>query len=190
MKKLLFLFLFCAVFPPPLSADTVYLKNGQQVTGQIVERTPTQVTIMVGNVPQRYYVSQIERVEKDEPAVVSDAPAIDVSDVEGVEEAKAQLILQFFKVNGTYENLKQTFEKIVSQSPAERQEELRAVFNVEEIIKQLIPIYNKYFTEDELKTIIDFYQSPAGVKMLQTTPELLKEVVQTTVKYLKEKANL
>lgn len=34
------------------------------------------------------------------------------------------------------------------------------------------PLYDKYFTEAELKDLIAFYKSPTGRKLLHATPQL------------------
>lgn len=39
------------------------------------------------------------------------------------------------------------------------------------------PLYDKYFTEDELKELIAFYKSPVGQKSISVTPSLLAEAM-------------
>jgi uncharacterized protein len=38
-----------------------------------------------------------------------------------------------------------------------------------------IELYDKYFTEDEIKGLIQFYQSPLGQKAIKTLPALTQE---------------
>ena len=54
------------------------------------------------------------------------------------------------------------------------------VFDVEvaELNKQLIPVYKKYFTQDEVKAIIAFYETPAGNKLAEKTPMIAVEAMQ------------
>jgi len=51
----------------------------------------------------------------------------------------------------------------------EKKGELKKKFTLDEYIKRLIPIIDKYFSTEELKEIIKFYSSPSGRKMLDLT---------------------
>ena len=56
----------------------------------------------------------------------------------------------------------------------------KEVFDVEvaELNKQLIPIYKKHFTQDDVKAIIAFYETPVGKKLAQETPQITVESMQ------------
>jgi hypothetical protein len=40
-------------------------------------------------------------------------------------------------------------------------------------------IYDKYFEEKDIDALIEFYQSPAGQKLLLVTPDIQKEFMQS-----------
>jgi hypothetical protein len=44
-----------------------------------------------------------------------------------------------------------------------------------ELLKLLIPLYDKYYTKDDLDQIIQFDQTPLGQKLLKVTPEISRE---------------
>lgn len=46
-----------------------------------------------------------------------------------------------------------------------------------ELIRKMVPIYAKAFTEDELSAIVAFYESPAGQAAVQRTPSLVQSSV-------------
>jgi hypothetical protein len=48
-------------------------------------------------------------------------------------------------------------------------------FDVNTLNEQIIPIYDKYLTTDDLKGLLDYYHSPLGQRMLKTLPELTRE---------------
>ena len=58
----------------------------------------------------------------------------------------------------------------------------KEVFDVEvaELNKQLIPIYKKHFTQEDVKAIIAFYETPAGKKLAEQTPQITVESMQFT----------
>ncbi len=51
--------------------------------------------------------------------------------------------------------------------------------NVPELVEGIYyPVYDKYFTADDLKDLIAFYKSPTGKKLAKITPQLYVEVTQ------------
>jgi len=47
-----------------------------------------------------------------------------------------------------------------------------------ELINEMIPIYEKYFTHDEILEMIAFHESPLGQKSLEVMPQLMMESMQ------------
>lgn len=45
------------------------------------------------------------------------------------------------------------------------------------LTEEIIPLYDKYYTLEELKAINAFYQSPVGQKVLSTSPQIFQESV-------------
>jgi hypothetical protein len=57
--------------------------------------------------------------------------------------------------------------------------ELPERINFDEVIEQIyLPLYEKYFTEEDLRALIAFYQSPAGKKFISVGIQLQQEAVQ------------
>ena len=48
-------------------------------------------------------------------------------------------------------------------------------FDPNSLNEQIIPIYDKYLTTDDLKGLLEYYRSPLGQRMLKTLPELTRE---------------
>jgi hypothetical protein len=44
-----------------------------------------------------------------------------------------------------------------------------------ELIEKIIPVYDKYYTLEDLKAVNAFYESPAGQKVLSTLPQVMQE---------------
>ena len=63
----------------------------------------------------------------------------------------------------------------------------KEVFDVEVagLIKQLIPIYKKHFTKEEVKAIVAFYESPIGKKLASQTPLISVESMQVSQNWAK-----
>jgi len=56
----------------------------------------------------------------------------------------------------------------------------KEVFDKEvlELTKQLVPVYQKHFTHEDVKELISFYESPIGKKLATKTPILTQEAMQ------------
>ena len=48
-------------------------------------------------------------------------------------------------------------------------------FDPSTLTDRIIPIYDKYLTDDDLKGLIAYYHSPLGQRMLKSLPELTRE---------------
>jgi len=55
-------------------------------------------------------------------------------------------------------------------------------FDQQRAIQQIAAIYDKHFTDDEIKGLVDFYSSPLGQKFAAESPKISKEIqaVQTS----------
>lgn len=58
---------------------------------------------------------------------------------------------------------------------------------IPQMMDDMALIYDKYFTEKEIKDFIVFYKSPSGQKYLNLSPEIMKEFMGTMMqKYMPE----
>ena len=96
---------------------------------------------------------------------------------------KEYLIELFIKKSTLYNSIKTTLNKtfeLFSNTYPNIQEksiiELKEDFNVDNYVKYLSPIIDKYFTEKEIEEIIKFYSSSPGKKTIDSS--FLKEVSQ------------
>ncbi len=94
-------------------------------------------------------------------------------------------IRTFFNVTGKMETFKQLAGVVVAQQktsnpdvPQEFWNQFQSETNLNEFIEMAIPIYQKYFTEDDVKQMIAFNASPLGQKLNNITPALTKELMQ------------
>jgi hypothetical protein len=50
--------------------------------------------------------------------------------------------------------------------------------NPEELMRMILPIYDKHFTHAEIRQLIAFYQSPLGRKISTTLPQIQQESIE------------
>jgi len=53
-------------------------------------------------------------------------------------------------------------------------------FDVDQVTEQLVSIYDKHFTEDEIKGLLQFYGSPLGQKVAAEMPKIGREIQAAT----------
>ena len=49
-------------------------------------------------------------------------------------------------------------------------------FDVDQMTEQLVAIYDKHYSDDEIKTMLQFYGSPVGQKVAAETPKIGREI--------------
>lgn len=49
-------------------------------------------------------------------------------------------------------------------------------FDVDQMTEQIVALYDKHYTDDEIKTMLQFYGSPVGQKVAAETPKILREI--------------
>lgn len=53
-------------------------------------------------------------------------------------------------------------------------------FNVDQVANRLVALYDKHYTEDEIKALLQFYGSPLGQKVAAEGPKIAREIQDTT----------
>ena len=104
---------------------------------------------------------------------------------QSVSPAKRQDILKLIGVTDAKAQMAQSFDMMFtnvmiatgSNIPEDVKRTIKSKFEsrINEFVDLLIPIYDKHFTHDDIKQIIRFYETPAGKKMIKTTPLITQE---------------
>lgn len=66
----------------------------------------------------------------------------------------------------------------IKQVPGGFWEKFAQKMDTHELLEKIIPLYDKYYTLEDLKAVNAFYESTAGQKMLSTLPQIMKESMQ------------
>ena len=110
-------------------------------------------------------------------AIAADVPAISAKkgetirtllDVMGVQRLADAMIDQMFD----------QFAKNAPSVPLNAWNRLRKRMKGAELIELMTPIYDKYYTQEDLEAMIRFYRSPVGQKVVKTLPDVSREGFQ------------
>ena len=165
-------------------AETIYFKDGHIVQGQVISKDNVNTVIKEGNFPKKYYNFLIDHIEQDklsgEGAVIKHSELAKITD-------KKELIRLYLEANGTKASMKENFDAVIAKAQGEKKEKLKAMLDIDKIFELLVAVYDKHFNEEELRTLIEFYQSPVGGKLVSLGQTLLQETMDVSVIYFKEK---
>lgn len=127
------------------------------------------------------------------------APATSGSSTPKIDPEKEAAIRSMFKIMGTSKMMEQVLAGMstnikpmlmTSMPPGEYREKLVDLFfqrfqsklQVEQLLDLAVPIYDKYFSKDEIEGLIRFYQTPLGQKTLSVLPQTLVEMQTASMK--------
>jgi len=111
--------------------------------------------------------------------VVFFALGISASGIYG--QTKNDDIVKMMRLSGSDKMAAQVFDAMMAQFkpmlPNANWAEIRKKANFDALLYDCVPIYAKYYTHDEIKQFIKFYESPLGRKMVETTPLIMSETM-------------
>ncbi|WP_321424769.1 DUF2059 domain-containing protein [uncultured Bacteroides sp.] len=108
-------------------------------------------------------------------------------------ESYSQVMRKYLVATNTLKNMEamvpQIFKPFQESSPnvpkefwdSAKEEILKDVVN--QMTDMLTPIYQKYLTQKELEDVLAFYESPAGKKISDVTPNITTEAIQVGQKW-------
>jgi len=99
-------------------------------------------------------------------------------------QTKNDDIIKLLKVSGTDKLADQMmtviipqFKQLVPGIPDAFWVKFRQKINIDELLLACVPAYSKYYTHDEIKQLIRFYESPLGKRMVEVTPLITQETM-------------
>jgi len=103
---------------------------------------------------------------------------------------KDQTIREMLDITGAKDLDKRMFAQVLTtlkaqypKVPAKYWDTMAEEFNVDEFFNQLIPVYKKYYTNDDLKQLLAFYKTPIGKKTISVLPQLSSESIKISLDY-------
>jgi len=124
-------------------------------------------------------------------------------------QTKQESIKELFHLMQTDSMMEKTFAAIVpaimTQIPKEEKDSIKSaqmnlfmnslITSSKEMCKKMLNedivlVYDKLFTENEIEDLITFYKTPTGKKMIEKSPEMQKEIMSMLMqKYMPELQN-
>jgi hypothetical protein len=89
----------------------------------------------------------------------------------GVEETYRTAIIQMVDMYKTQ----------MPEAPAGYWDDLQQEFlrtSIDDLVLMLVPVYQKHMTIEDLRGLVEFYQTPLGKKFITSTPAIMEESMQ------------
>lgn len=77
-------------------------------------------------------------------------------------------------------NLSATEKKQMDSLITETYSDIQKEFSTERMLEDIVPVYQRHLTRTDLQAAVDFYQSPAGQRLLKEMPAMSVEAMQVT----------
>ncbi len=195
-------------FVLPVHAEIIILKDRTAINAKIIERDGKKIKIESNGQTVTYYLDQINSIDgklvenkqlkesaasqtetlKAEPPQEEAPKAEDVKPiVPYTSQSKREAIKKFIDIFGTRESMSQNFERMLLSMPPAKSQEVRKILNVNEVIDNIVPLYDKHFTKSELDAYITFFSSPQGQKFLKTLPIIMSESIDVNIEYFQSR---
>lgn len=166
-------------------AAKLFLKNGSIVEGEIIENTGYAVRVKIGDKERTIFSTDILRIVREDEELFGKTK--EEKEAEKLYAEKKELVLRLLTANQAMEGINLFFKQLIDQAPKETHEELKKIFKINEIMDQVVPIYIKHYSIEELRDIVNFYTSPSGVKHVKITPIIMEETMRTTYEYFQKR---
>ena len=73
------------------------------------------------------------------------------------------------------------FEATNNEFLGQLSEAVQAIMTYDEVLEHVYyPVYDQYFTEEDLRGLIAFYQTPVGEKLITVSPQILQTSIRLT----------
>jgi uncharacterized protein len=128
------------------------------------------------------------------PAKATPAPTAQATEKK-IDPAKETDIRKLLELTGattsmelTMQNMEKNIKPVLANSlpPGDYRDKLVSLFfekfhakmDMQKLIDLAVPIYDKYYSQEDLKGLIQFYQTPLGQKTVKALPSLMGELTE------------
>lgn len=129
-----------------------------------------------GQTPSADTTSQPNQPDSGQPSAAA---------MQGIDPAKAAEIHKMLELTGTEKMMNQMLDQMFASFKMQNNsvsadfwDRMQKEMNTQDLIDKIIPLYDKYYTLDDLKAVNAFYESPAGQRVLASTPQIMHESMQ------------
>ena len=69
-------------------------------------------------------------------------------------------------------------QQMIPDAPPEFWQSVQQEINIDEMVAMVVPIYQKHLSEEDIQSMLAFFASPAGKKLISVQPVIMQESMQ------------
>ncbi|MBO7434836.1 DUF2059 domain-containing protein [bacterium] len=99
---------------------------------------------------------------------------------------KRDLVTKLMIVTDMYTTLDFSINSIVASMPEEIRPSLRRAIKTDELMRRVIPVYERHLSRETLQALLDFYQTEPGNAWLRAQDAIMKDSMAVSKAYTSE----
>ncbi len=92
-----------------------------------------------------------------------------------IAKTKRALVLELLRVVHANQQAQEILDTMIVMLPTDVKGVLRESLDAEEMVRKVIPVYEKHLTIEDLEGILAFYRTPTGQNLLKAQPKITKD---------------
>jgi len=100
---------------------------------------------------------------------------------------KRGLVQKLLNITGAKKQVEEILKTMTDVLPKGTKQAFIDPLDPDEMVKQVIPVYERYLSISELQAIIQFYKTPAGKKLLKAQPKIMEDSMVVMKVYVQKK---
>ena len=107
--------------------------------------------------------------------------------VKKLAEEKRALVIELLQLVNAKQQSQEVLDSMIKMMPTDVRDTFKKALNADEMTELIIPVYERYLTIEDLKSVIKFYKSPGGKKLLDAQPKIIRDSMIVMKVYAEKK---
>ena len=99
---------------------------------------------------------------------------------------KRDLVTKLMIATDMYSSLDFSINSIVASMPEEIRPSLRKAIKTDELMRRIIPVYERHLSKETIQALLDFYHSEPGNAWLRAQDAIMKDTMAVSKAYTSE----
>ena len=99
------------------------------------------------------------------------------ADIDASKRSEIEKLLRLTGLENTMNQMIASLKSKLPEASGSFWDKFSSKLNAHDLLDQLIPLYDKYYSLEDLRAVNAFYQSEAGKKIISTMPLIMKEAM-------------
>lgn len=99
---------------------------------------------------------------------------------------KRDLVIKLMMTTDMYSTLDFSINSIVAAMPEEIRPSLRKAIKTDELMRRVIPVYERHLSKETIQALLDFYHSEPGNAWLRAQDAIMKDTMAVSKAYTSE----